>query len=71
MIQFMFTTSPVDENFLETLRLQEGEIEDAKFVAISELPNHFSQVRAKTVIAYYQHRNGKNAVYLENGDVIA
>ncbi len=70
MIQFMFTTNLVNQNFLATLHLQEGEIEDAKFVGIDDLPNYFSQVRAKTVMAYYKYRNGKNIVYLENGEYI-
>lgn len=67
MIQFMFTTNPVGDDFLASLTLQNDEIEDAKFVPISDLSNYLSEVRARTVIAYCQNRNGRHAIYLENG----
>lgn len=70
MIQFMFTTNPVDDKFLGTLELQKDEIKDAKFVNISELYSYFSEVRAKTVTTYFNNRNGRHTVYMENGEAI-
>jgi 8-oxo-dGTP diphosphatase len=71
MIQFMFTTNTVNDNFLGELHLGQGEIDDAKFVDISDLKNYFSEVRAKTVTTYFKHKNGRKIVYMENGELIA
>ena len=71
MIQFMFTTDPVGDNFLETLRLQNGEIDEAMFVDSAELPNYFSKTRAKTVMTYCNSRTGHDVIYMENGERIA
>jgi 8-oxo-dGTP diphosphatase len=71
LVQFLFTTTPVDDSFLDSLRLQAEEIEDAKFVKIDQLPHYFSQIRAKTVMTYFQNREGRKLLYMENGELIA
>jgi 8-oxo-dGTP diphosphatase len=70
MIFFAFTTDPVDDNFLDTLKLGKDEIEDAKFVRVDTLPEYFSKARTAAVMTYWRNRNDKAVVYMENGQLV-
>jgi len=66
-IQFVFVVPPVANDFIETLRLGEDEIEDAKFVAVDDLVNYVSSHRASAVKAYMDNRSKGDGLYFENG----
>lgn len=69
-IHFVFVAALVDDDFLETLRLDNDEIVAAKFVTIDALPDFVSPQRAGAVCAYVRN-NSRNALYIENGVHVA
>lgn len=64
-IFFVFAAQMVGDDFLDHLQLAGGEIEDAKFVAVSELSKHMSAERAAAVNAYVQDAN-RGVLYIED-----
>ena len=67
MLQFLFTTSPVEDDFIQQLHLQDTEIDDARFVPVSDLVNYLHDYRARAIRTYYENRKGAKTLYLEDG----
>lgn len=70
MLQFLFTTSPVDDDFIEQLRLQDNEIDDARFVPVDDLSNYLHGYRARAVQTYFENKKDAGALYLEDGRLV-
>lgn len=69
-LQFVFTTNPVADDFLDKLTLQKSEIDAARFVNISSLHNYFSADRNAAVQTYLKYRTASGTLYLENGRLV-
>lgn len=69
-IHFVFTAGTVDDDIISKLQFADGEIEDAKFVAVDELPKFVSAERANAVKAYTDNGGGRDGMYIE-GDRLA
>ncbi len=63
-IHFVFVAAIVQDDFVDTLTLQESEIDDAKFVSVAELHNYVSGQRAKAVKTYVENRSD-GGIYIE------
>lgn len=67
VVHFVFTTHPVENDFLDSLTLQADEIEDIKFVPKAEWGNYMKEYRVRAVETYLQHKIGGAMLYLEDG----
>lgn len=65
-LQFVFVAEKVDAGFIDTLKLNTSEIEDAKFAPIHMLPKLVSSQRARAVEVYVRH-TPKSGLYIEDG----
>lgn len=70
ILQFLFTSQAVDDDFITKLKLQENEIEDARFVSVDELTEYMHHYRARAIQTYWKNKQGKAALYLEDGKLI-
>jgi 8-oxo-dGTP diphosphatase len=70
MLQFLFTTSPVEDDFIEGLNLQDNEIDDARFVPVNELTSYLHDYRARAVQTYFENKKDTIALYLEDGRLV-
>jgi 8-oxo-dGTP diphosphatase len=69
MLQFLFVSSEVDDTGLAALKLQESEIEEARFVAIDKLADYMHEYRASAVQTYWKNRLD-TPLYMEDGKLI-
>lgn len=69
MLQFLFTTDPVEDDFIEKLHLQDNEIDDARFVPVSDLMDYLHDYRARAVQTYFSNKQGARPIYLEDGQL--
>ncbi len=67
MLQFLFTTNPVEDDFIEQLHLQDNEIDDVRFVRVSDLANYLHDYRARAVQTYFENKKDAVTLYLEDG----
>lgn len=58
ILQFLFTTEPVEADFIYKLKLQESELEDVKFVPVDELTRYMHEYRARAIQMYIDHKKG-------------
>jgi len=70
MLQFLFTTSPVKDDFIKQLHLQDNEIDDARFVPVSDLANYLHDYRARAVQTYFENKKDTQTLYLEDGRLV-
>lgn len=70
ILQFLFASDAVDDNFIGQLTLQKSEIEDARFVPVDELANFLHEYRARAIQTYVKNRKGNATLYLEDGRLI-
>lgn len=67
MLQFLFTTTPVEDDFIQQVRIQANEIDDARFVRVNELMNYLHDYRARAIQTYCKQKPDNQALYLEDG----
>ena len=70
ILQFLFTSDEVDDTFISQLKLQESEIEDARFIPIDELANYMHEYRARAIQTYWKNKQGTAPLYMEDGRLI-
>lgn len=70
ILQFLFTTNPVEGDFTETLHLQDSEIDDARFVPIGDLGDYLHDYRARAIQTYVENKTSFATLYLEDGRLI-
>jgi 8-oxo-dGTP pyrophosphatase MutT (NUDIX family) len=67
VVHFVFTAELVDDDFINTLRPQDDEIDDIRFVPIPKLKDYMKPYRVRAVQTYLQHRVANAMLYLEDG----
>lgn len=67
ILQFLFVSELVDDNFINKLTLQDSEIEDARFVPVGELASYMHEYRARAIQTYWKNHQDTTALYLEDG----
>lgn len=67
ILQFLFTAEIVSDNFIDDVTLQQGEIEDIKFVPVGELDDYMHEYRARAIQTYLSSRASSKTLYLEDG----
>ncbi|HEX6462207.1 MAG TPA: NUDIX hydrolase [Candidatus Saccharimonadales bacterium] len=70
ILQFLFASEAVDDNFINKLKLQESEIADARFIPIDDLANYMHEYRARAIQTYWKNRQGRATLYLEDSQLI-
>jgi 8-oxo-dGTP pyrophosphatase MutT (NUDIX family) len=70
ILQFLFTSAPINDDFIGKLKLQESEIEDARFVPVDELAKYMHEYRARAIQTYWKHKQGASTLYLEDGSLV-
>lgn len=69
ILQFLFA-SKVDDDFINQIKLEKTEIDEARFVAVHELVNYMHKYRARAVQTYINVSKNEETVYLEDGRTI-
>lgn len=70
ILQFLFASDEVDDDFINKLMLQESEIEDARFIPIDDLANYMHEYRARAIQTYWKNKQGTSTLYMEDGRLI-
>lgn len=70
ILQFLFISDVVDDNFTARLKLQKDEIEDAHFVPINGLATYMHDYRARAIQTYFKNKQARTTLYLEDGRLI-
>ena len=67
IVHFVFRAPDVSTDFLATLTLQKDEIDDAKFIDITELSKYLSTGRCQAMQTYHNPAYSLAHLYMENG----
>lgn len=67
IVQFIFTTAPVPADFVDSLTLQRSELDEAKFIPVSEIAAYMAPHRAAAIQTYLAHADAPKPLYMENG----
>lgn len=70
ILQFLFASEAIDDNFISKLKLQESEIEDVRFIPVDDLANYMHDYRARAIQTYWKNKQDTSTLYLEDGRLI-
>lgn len=70
ILQFLFASKVIDDTFINKLKLQKSELEDARFISIDDLANYMHEYRARAIQTYWKNKQDKSTLYLEDGNLI-
>lgn len=69
VLHFVFSAKPVEDGFLDKIKLQKEEIEAVKFVPIAELDKYMKPYRVTAINTYLAHRDTGSMLYMEDGKI--